>query len=157
MQFYHFLSHPLRRLTELFIQVLSHPRIGFVFLSSYSQLVYTNNKTFIFKTTVTTYTTQTTFMLVTHAACCTCCISCTCCFLYYLHCRLYKIILTRYLIYYQSQHSAEQHYQNWICLFIPRHYKREGKDGDADPEVNGVFCERPEVVFRHEQHGGSGN
>ena len=49
-------------------------------ISSYSQLVYTNNKTFIFKTTVTTYTTQTTFMLVTHAACCTCCISCTCCF-----------------------------------------------------------------------------
>ena len=51
-------------------------------LSSHSQLVYINNKTFIFKTTVTTYTTQTTFMLVTHAACCTCCISCTCCFFY---------------------------------------------------------------------------
>ena len=44
------------------------------------ELVYTNNKTFIFKTTVTTYTIQTTFMLVAHAACCTCCISCTCCF-----------------------------------------------------------------------------
>ncbi len=33
-------------------------------------------------------------MLVTHAVCC------TCCFLYYLHCRLYKIILTCYLLYY---------------------------------------------------------
>ena len=48
-------------------------------------------------------------MLVTHAACC------TCCFLYYLHCRLYKIILACYLYVILFYFEAK----NIIFRFLP--------------------------------------